>query len=142
MNRTPDSIPQEILLTRQWLREVFKEATRGLPLPYQVGLLAMEQAIAAGMFGGLLTSAWMLEELRRDSDSPEAQQRFHKLVEALEQAAIGPLPAQVHTWLRSLAELPQASQQAIWDRLLNSASGASLGEIIGSLWPPINSPLK
>jgi hypothetical protein len=108
---------------RQWLREVFQEASRGLPWPQQAGLLLVEQALVAGMFGGLVVSAWMLEEARRQSDDPGTSERFAQTLAALEAVALGPLPAQVQQAVRQLAGLPGGAEvveratrdlQAMW----------------------------
>lgn len=55
-------LPTELVETRDWVFEVFKEAGRGLPWPQQLGLLLIAQAIVAGMFASLLAPSWLLKE--------------------------------------------------------------------------------
>ena len=121
---SPGPLPAELLHTRQWLREVFQEASRGLPWPQQAGLLIVEQALVAGMFGGLVMSAWMLEEARRKTLDPGVDDRFQETLAALEAIALGPLPAQVQQALRQLVGLPGGTEvveraardlQALWN---------------------------
>jgi hypothetical protein len=109
---------------RQWLRDVFQEASRGLQWPQQAGLLLIEQALVAGMFGGLVLSAWMLDEARRASGEVSGSDRFAATIAALEAVALGPLPAQVQQTLRQLASIPGGAEvierasgdlQRIWD---------------------------
>ena len=107
---TPGPLPAELLHMRQWLREVFQEASRGLPWPQQAGLLLVEQALVAGMFGGLVVSAWMLEEARRQVPDVAVNERFTQTVAALEAVALGPLPAQVQQALRQLVGLPGGTE--------------------------------
>lgn len=109
-NVPPGPLPAELLHMRQWLREVFQEASRGLPWPQQAGLLLVEQALVAGMFGGLVVSAWMLEEARRQTSDPGVSDRFQQTVAALEAVALGPLPAQVQQALRQIVGLPGGAE--------------------------------
>lgn len=108
---TPGPLPAELLHMRQWLREVFQEASRGLPWPQQAGLLLVEQALVAGMFGGLVVSAWMLDEARRQTTfDAGVNDRFQATLNALEAVALGPLPAQVQQALRQLVGLPGGAE--------------------------------
>jgi hypothetical protein len=107
--RSPQPVlPEELTRTREWLHELFQEAGRGLPWPYQLALSLVEQGLVMGMFGGLLASAWLLQEARARSGSgglapgPE----LAPILAALEQAAIVPLPEQVQAALRLLGQAP------------------------------------
>jgi hypothetical protein len=91
----PDAFPEEILLMRRWLGEVFSQAAHGLPWPQQAALRLVEQSLAMGMFGGLLSSAWLLQEFRARSSDPSRMPDLSNVMRALEQAAIGPLPVPV-----------------------------------------------
>ena len=125
---TPGPLPAELLHMRQWLREVFQEASRGLPLPQQAGLLLVEQALVAGMFGGLVVSAWMLEEARRQTTDPGVNDRFQQTLAALEAVALGPLPAQVQQALRQLVGLPGGAEVV-------ERAARDLRSMWGGSWP-------
>lgn len=99
-------LPEEIVATQEWLHEMFKEAGRGLPLPYQMGLLVVEQALVVGMFGGLLTSAWFLNELRQKSDSTGTVPDIGPILHSLEQVVLSPLPPAVQAMIRQVAPQP------------------------------------
>ena len=130
MTQAPGPLPAELLHVRQWLREVFQEAARGLPWPHQAGLLMIEQAIVTGMFGSLMVSAWMLEEARRTTDGPVLGDRFERTLHALEAVALGPLPAQVQQALRQLAGLPGGAE--VLDRALGFVPGFEVRRPSGS----------
>lgn len=98
-------LPEEMIRTQAWLHEVFKEASRGLPWPQQAGLLVVEQLIVLGMFGGLLTSAMFLQELRAQSPNGPVPD-LTPLLRALESATVAPLPPAVQAALREFAGLP------------------------------------
>ncbi len=125
---TPGPLPAELLHMRQWLREVFQEASRGLPWPQQAGLLLVEQALVAGMFGGLVVSAWMLEEARRPSVEPGVNDRFQQTLTALEAVALGPLPAQVQQAMRHLVGLPGGAEVV-------ERATRDLQSMWGGVWP-------
>ncbi|HEY9723717.1 MAG TPA: hypothetical protein V6D47_17020 [Oscillatoriaceae cyanobacterium] len=64
-------LPPELVETRDWLFEVFKEAGRGLPLPQQIGLLLIAQAITAGMFATWIVPSWLQRDAQRLPDGLE-----------------------------------------------------------------------
>lgn len=99
---TRDGIPDEILLMRRWLGDVFTQASRGLPWPQQAALRLIEQALAMGMFGGLLSSGWLLQEFQARSSDPSRIPDLSRTLQALQEAAIGPLPGPVIDALRLL----------------------------------------
>lgn len=102
MAHRPDTLPDEIFLMRRWLSEVFAQATRGLPWPQQAALRLVEQALAMGMFGSLLTSGWLLQEFRLRSTDPGRIPDLTGVLQALQAAAIGPLPDPVAEALQTL----------------------------------------
>ncbi|MDB5097320.1 MAG: hypothetical protein JWM80_1741 [Cyanobacteria bacterium RYN_339] len=106
MAARPDAFPEEILLMRRWLSEVFSQASQGLPWPQQASLRLIEQALAMGMFGGLLSSAWLLQEFRARSSDPNGGPDLTHVMNALQQAALGPLPLPVaeamHVLMRAI----------------------------------------
>lgn len=93
-------LPEEILRTQAWVHEVFQEAGRGLPWPQQLSLMAVEQVITLGMFGGLLASAWFIQELQQRSTTPQAGPDLGPWIKALEQATLGPLPQNLQDVVR------------------------------------------
>ena len=101
--RSTDHLPDEILLMRRWLSEVFSQASRGLPWPQQAALRLVEQGLAMGMFGGLLGSAWLLQEFRSRASDPGAAPDLSRIVGALEEAAMGPLSPALSEALRALS---------------------------------------
>lgn len=127
-NGTPGPLPAELLQMRQWLREVFQEASRGLPWPQQAGLLLVEQALVAGLFGGLMVSAWMLDEAHRRSADPGVNERLQQTIVALEAVALGPLPAQVQQALRQVAGLPGGTEVV-------ERAARDLRAMWGGAWP-------
>lgn len=110
MSTNPGALPPELHHLRQWLRDVFQEASRGLPWPQQAGLLLIEQALVAGMFGGLVVQARMLDEARRASGDLADSERFTATIAALEAIALGPLPAQVQQAVSQLMHLPGGTE--------------------------------
>lgn len=98
-------LPEEIIQTQRWLHEVFQEAGRGLPWPYQMSLLAIEQVITLGMFGSLLASAWFLHDQQGRATGPLAGPDLGPWVQALEQAAVGPLPENLQALFRRVMVL-------------------------------------
>lgn len=106
MGPAGDILPEEIVRTQEWLHEMFQEAGRGLPWPYQLGLLAVEQTLVLGMFGGLLASAWFVQEMREKSDTPQAGPDVVPVLQALEQVILSPLPAPVKAMIDQVAPKP------------------------------------
>jgi hypothetical protein len=104
MAQRGDDLPQEIMLMRGWLGEVFTQASRGLPWPQQAGLRLVEQGLALGMFGGLLSSAYLLQEFRARSAEPGRIPDLSGILQALQSAAIGPVPAPLGEALRLLLQ--------------------------------------
>ena len=95
-------LPEEIIQTQRWLHEVFQEAGRGLPWPYQLSLMAIEQVITLGMFGSLLATAWLLHDQQgRTGTGPD----MGPWIQALETAVVGPLPAGLQDVLRRIMAL-------------------------------------
>lgn len=106
MGPAGDILPEEIVRTQEWLHEMFQEAGRGLPWPYQFSLLVVEQALVVGMFGGLLTSAWFLHELREKSDHGLNIPDITPVLQALEQVILSPLPPAVKSVIQQMAPKP------------------------------------
>lgn len=79
----------ELLAAREWIHGVFEEAARGLPLPHRLALMGVEQVILAGMFGGLLAGATLVQSLRDRPDMAPLPD-LAPLLATLEQAATGP----------------------------------------------------
>jgi hypothetical protein len=71
-----------------------------------MGLLVVEQALVVGMFGGLLTSAWFLHELRQSSTSEVPGPDLAPILKALEQVVLNPLPPAVQALVRQVAPQP------------------------------------
>lgn len=126
---TNPRIPAEITHTRAWLHDLFREAGRGLPLPHQLALIGVEHAIAMGMFGGLMVSAWALAETRRGPTDDGRSQEFQETLSALEEAALGPIPAQLGAAIRQLGAMPGGPQVLdqlakglgpVWEQLLDA----------------------
>jgi hypothetical protein len=88
----PDLIPPELLHTREWLHEMFKQAGRGLPWPHQMSLMLIEQAIMVGMFGGLLASAWLLTQQGQGQFNDPANFDLGQFLAQLESSATDTLP--------------------------------------------------
>lgn len=107
MAQIPDGLPDEILMMRRWLGEVFSQASYGLPWPQQAALRLVEQALAMGMFGGLLSSGWLLQEFRARSSQPEQLPDLSAVMAALQEAAVGPLPGPVADALRVFMQAPR-----------------------------------
>ena len=97
-----DRLPEEIMLMRRWLGEVFTQASRGLPMPQMLALRLVEQSLALGMFGGLLTSAWLLQEFKDNARDPGNGPDIKAVLQALQDAAIGPLPGPLADAMRAL----------------------------------------
>lgn len=116
----PDAFPEEILLMRRWLAEVFSQAAHGLPWPQQAALRLIEQALAMGMFGGLLSSAWLLQEFRARSSDPTRMPDLSRVMQALQQAALGPLPIPVTEALQLLIQ-PTSNPLSVMQDMLGRA---------------------
>jgi hypothetical protein len=116
----PDAFPEEILLMRRWLAEVFSQAAHGLPWPQQAALRLIEQALAMGMFGGLLSSAWLLQEFRDRSSDPARMPDLTRVMQALQQAALGPLPIPVAEAMHLLIQ-PSSNPLAAMQDMLGRA---------------------
>jgi hypothetical protein len=133
MAQRTDDLPEEIMLMRGWLGEVFSQAARGLPWPQQAGLRLIEQGFALGMFGGLLSSAYLLQEFRSRSTDPGRIPDLSGILQALQHAAVGPLPMPFGDALRALlAATPPAAGpiSAVHDMINHSLLHQQ------PLWPP------
>lgn len=106
MGPAGDILPEEIVRTQEWLHEMFQEAGRGLPWPYQLSLLVVEQTLVVGMFGGLLASAWFVQELREKSDPGVNAPEIGPVLQALENVILSPLPPAVKAMIRQVAPKP------------------------------------
>lgn len=109
-------LPEELESTRAWFHELFAQAGRGLPWPYQLGLSVAEQVLVLGLFGHLLTSALALQARYAQAGHPGAAPvELTRLIAALEAAASQPtLPEPLNTVLGTFgAQWPSAAD---WSR--------------------------
>jgi hypothetical protein len=112
MSRQEAFLPPELVKTQEWLNEMFREAGRGLPWPQQLGLMVVAQAITAGMFGGLMASAWLLHELQETSRPGSDPMHLVDFLGSLEQTVLGSLPEHLQAAVRQLASSPRNFEEA------------------------------
>ncbi|MEB3197334.1 MAG: hypothetical protein VKP62_09035 [Candidatus Sericytochromatia bacterium] len=82
-------VPVEMVELRNWLALVFSEAARGLPWPQVLALKTIEHALALGMIGGVLSSAWALESSAGRGVDPMAVARVRRAFESLAFGSLG-----------------------------------------------------
>jgi hypothetical protein len=104
------SLPAELMQLRQRLEAVFEQARKGLPLPEQVALRAVECAFTAGVFGSALVAAWRLEALHKRTGSGAVPHALSAVSRSLEACAFGPFgPAIARAWQELEATSPHVA---------------------------------
>lgn len=100
MSAPSPTLPSELTHLRAWLHGVFQEAERGLSWQDVLVLRAIEQGLVMAVFGGLLASAWRLEDAWRTVGSTPQTLRLEQVRVALERLAFGPVAPQAAQLLR------------------------------------------
>jgi hypothetical protein len=90
MRTAPPLIPEEFETLRQLISHCFQEAARELPWQDALILKACEQGLAFALFGGMLASAWRLEEVSNTLGTTEQRERLEHTRRTLERLTFTP----------------------------------------------------